>query len=222
MIRCYANVWPDHPFVFRVPYQRDTSVPRFGPVEFMPTVPDIRRTVLHLLEDLPDEEWIYWCIDDKYPVILHLETVRTIHSLIVEENPPDASGILFCRTRRVLQPENLFPDVRRLGRLHLLERRYYHQIWIHQFLRVKVIRHLFQNFPDVISPASIMDPLKDRLTKPAHHRLFVTEENHAVFGESTTGGLITENCACSLAANGFPLPEWHTGVLAPEMFFGSE
>jgi hypothetical protein len=41
-----------------------------------------------------------------------------------------------------------------------LRRRNYEQIWLHQFLRVKVIRNLFQNFPDGITSAKLMDSLK--------------------------------------------------------------
>ena len=31
-----------------------------------------------MLDNLADEEWIYWCIDRNYPIILHLHRVETL------------------------------------------------------------------------------------------------------------------------------------------------
>jgi hypothetical protein len=53
-----------------------------------------------------------------------------------------------------------------------------------------------------------MDEFKDNVPKLAEHRLFVTQENFAVFGESTEGGAITQNCYESIRASGIQLPEW--------------
>ena len=53
-----------------------------------------------------------------------------------------------------------------------------------------------------------MDELKERVEKPASHRIFVTRENHAVFGESTVAGALTLNCHASFVENGLALPSW--------------
>jgi len=84
----------------------------------------------------------------------------------------------------------------------------WYQIWIHQFLRVKVLRYFFTHMRKDISNAKVMDELKNEIPKPDELRLFVTEENHAVFGESTQRGLITESCYRSIKAAGLTLPEW--------------
>src|ERR1043166_9179142 len=79
MILQYTRLWPTHPFVFRVPYQlvRGSDTDR---VEFRQTSENIRATVLELLSDLGDEEWIYWCIDDKYAIQLVTEKIETLIS----------------------------------------------------------------------------------------------------------------------------------------------
>ncbi len=69
MILQYERSWPDHPFIFQIPYQdaRGTDTTK---TNYHKTPEDIKGTVLHLLADVDDEEWIYWCVDDKYPVRL--------------------------------------------------------------------------------------------------------------------------------------------------------
>ena len=88
------------------------------------------------------------------------------------------------------------------------ERKAWYQIWIHQLLRVKVLRHLFAYLPDDMPSAKTMDKFKDEVPKLPEHHLFVTKENFAVFGESTNRGAITQNCYESILASGIELPEW--------------
>jgi len=208
MILQYERLWPGHPFEFRIPYQELGG--QDSPVrEYVKTPAPIKATVLQLLDGLDDEEWIYWCLDDKYPVRL---VVDRIEALLPDlERMPELSGLLFCRCRETLhQPmSTLLPGVRvgPSGEIYL-ERKTWFQIWIHQFVRVKVIRHLFRKLPDDIQSAKVMDDMKFDVPKLPEHRLYVTESNYAVFGESTIEGVITQNCHDSIVANGLALPDW--------------
>ena len=66
MLMTYAVHWPGNPFLFRIPYQQDSKIDSHSQqIELIPSGSGIKETVLTLLEDLPDEEWIYLCIDDK-------------------------------------------------------------------------------------------------------------------------------------------------------------
>src|SRR6266536_3651874 len=68
MIMRYRAVWPSHPFTFHVPYLR---CPLGGErVEARQCPEAVRATVLGLLAGFDDETWVYWCIDDKYPIEL--------------------------------------------------------------------------------------------------------------------------------------------------------
>jgi hypothetical protein len=209
MIGQYARLWPDHPFIFRIPFQ--TLAGRNSDREFyIQTPPEIPGTVLRLIADLDDEEWIYWCADDKYPIRLVTEKFTQLFGYAREEK--DMSGLLCCRCRATLdQPElSLVPGEEKAtpeGDI-LLERRKWYQIWLHQFLRVKVLRYFFTTMPGDIPNAKVMDDLKNDIPKPAHLRLFVTQRNYAVFGESTQRGAVTENCYRSIKASGLALPEW--------------
>src|SRR5436309_2291082 len=75
-----------------------------------------------------------------------------------------------------------------------------------------ITRHVILKYerlwPDHPPSAKAMDDLKDDVPKLPEHRLFVTEKNYAVFGESTRRGMITQNCYESIVDSGIELPEW--------------
>jgi hypothetical protein len=208
MIFQYDRLWPDHPFVFHVPYQELGGVDTER-VKYLTAPSDIKGTVLHLLTEIDDEEWVYWCVDDKYPIQLVTDKIagRISHAM----RSPEVDGLLFCRCRATLNNPKLTLYRRkvknRFGDVYF-ERKAWFQIWIHQILRAKVLRYLFSHLPDHISTAKAMDDLKNDVPKLPEHRLFVTKENFAVFGESTRRGVITQNCYESMVAAGIELPEW--------------
>jgi len=204
----YERLWPDHPFVFHIPYQELGGV-HSKRIKYLTSPADIKATVLHLLADIDDEEWIYWCVDDKYPIQLVTDKIASLISHAMRS--PEVSGLLFCRCRVTLSNPKLALYPRKIknpfGDVYF-ERKAWFQIWIHQLLRAKVLRYLFTHLPDHIPSAKAMDELKNDVPKLAEHRLFVTKENFAVFGESTQRGVITQNCYESMLASGIELPEW--------------
>jgi hypothetical protein len=212
MILQYERLWPDHPFIFRVPYQNlrgaDSEKVKYRKVpEEKPA--DIPATVLQLLDDINDEEWVYWCMDDKYPIRLVLEKITPLISYTLRST--DMNGLLFCRCRVTLgRPDlALLPGERVTpsGEI-LLERKAWYQIWIHQLLKAKVLRYFFSNISDSLVSAKALDAAKSAVPKLPEHRLFVTKSNLAVFGESTHGGVMTRNCYDSIRRTNIELPEW--------------
>lgn len=206
MILQYERLWPDHPFIFRIPYQslRDPDADRG---EYVETPPEIPATVLQLLADVDDEEMVYWCADDKYPIQLVTDKITSLMAYVCQS--PNISGLLFCRCRATLDRPDLalYPiEWRTPSGDILLERRAWYQIWIHQFLKAKVLRYFFSNMPEDIPGAKAMDNLKDNIVKLADHRLFVTKQNFAVFGESTRDGRMTRNCYESMIDSNIEVP----------------
>jgi len=208
MILKYEELWPDHPLVFRIPYQQ-LGGRATARSEYVKTSPNIRETVLQLIADLDEDDWIYWCVDDKYLIQFVLEKINQLMTDAI--GSPDISGLLFCRCKALLKKpdETLYPKEWRssFGDVYL-ERKGWHQIWIHQLLRVKVLRHLFSHMPKEIASAKLMDRLKDDVPKLSEHRLFVTKENFAVFGESTHKGTLNQNCYESIRKTDIKLPKW--------------
>ena len=199
MIMRYDAVWPSHPFTFHVPYQQRPL--QGGRVTERRTPEAIRATVLGLIEELDDEAWVYWCIDDKYPIQLVQPPVARLAEAVLSDALPDMDGVMFCRWRKLLRPEHLLEERRDgPGGVVLLRRVNYAHIWIHQFLRVKVLRQLFLRFPESVPHPGAFDLMS--LPLPPNQQLYVAEANLAVFGESTIGGRVTRNCAASFRALG--------------------
>jgi hypothetical protein len=202
MIDTYEEVWPDHPFLFRLPdgtATREVAARRPNVVELVATAEGeargrFRAAVLGLLADLDDEAWVYWCIDDKYPIWVDLPVVRCIAGAL-EAEPISVAGLSFARRSSWKYGDS---GRHRLGDLTFHRRTDYKRIWLHKFLRAKVLRRLFEGFPEVISSAKEMDVLHSQCVLPSDHARYEIDLNAAVFGESTHRGLITANCAESL------------------------
>ncbi|MDO6564784.1 hypothetical protein Q4488_15475 [Amphritea sp. 1_MG-2023] len=221
MILCYEKLWPQHPFIFQVPYQDIEPTILSDKVDYIKCPSDIKGTVLTLLKDLDDETLVYWCIDDKYPIYLNVHEIEKIHSDVCQQDNGGIDGVLFCRCRGMLERKNLVKKSFFSRREDvLIERKNYQQIWLHQYLKVKVIRNLFKAFPDSISTAKVMDSYKDQLEKPADQRIYVTRDNFATFGESTSRGVVTENCFNSMKNHGVIIPEWVTETTKSEIIMG--
>lgn len=220
MMRRYDAAWPAHPFEFLVPFQDRLRVADSPRRRLICSPPGIRDTILALIGDLPNEEWVYWCIDDKYPIELRTGRIERIAAAIRDGVPDQVSGVLCCRARRMLDPRFLSGERLPLGGETLLRRVGYQQIWIHQFVRVKVLRHLFRDLPRDDMTPPMLEAHKDRTPLPGDHALFVTEENLATFGESTHRGVLTSNCVASMREIGIPIPPWQPQVPAPEVLIG--
>ena len=220
MIHQYRHLWPNNPFTFRIPFQTLRDRRETGR-EYIHTPPDIKGTMLTLLEGLDDQEWIFWCIDDKYPLRMDIPAIQSIHNWVREVDDASVDGVLCCRPKKLRKEKRLTGrKIKTDSGIALLERNTYKCIWIHQFLRVKVLRHLFESFPDEIPHAKAMDRLKEQVSKPEDHRIYVTRDTLSVFGESTMRGVITENCYLSLQSGGLPVPDWHSGELAKPSIYG--
>jgi hypothetical protein len=95
LVETYNRLWPDHRFQFRIPFtNRDPrSIFRAQNVEFISTPPDIRSTVESLLRNLPEREFVFWCIDDRYPIeIFETSVLRTVRDF-ASDAPSDVDSI---------------------------------------------------------------------------------------------------------------------------------
>jgi hypothetical protein len=210
MMDCYRTHWPHHPFVFRLPQgSAAESLAQLHPnsVSLHPTEEGegrgrFKASVLGLLAGVDDEDWVYWCLDDKYVTRMNVSVARRL-ARALPQVAGDVAGLSFARARSLMNPENLAPEeALQIQGMQFLRRLSYTQIWLHQFLRAKVLRHLFGGFPDVVANAKDMDELINHAQLPDDHRLYVISRNAVQFGESTTRGKITANCAASLRSRG--------------------
>lgn len=213
MIRRYGTMWPDHPFRFHVPFQDSPSrlQDKFGSlVRMVKTPKHFRPTVLGLLEGFNDNDLIYWCLDDKYLVDWNRPAVTRCLDFMSSSASEQIGGLLFCRPPTLYLKQHVRPyEAKNLiaNDFEVAKRFDYSMIWIHQFIRVAFIRHLFQSFPATEFRAKEMDHLKTKVALPDLGDLLVTKKSQAFFGESTTRGKLTQNCFESFGKCGQPVPK---------------
>lgn len=209
MIKKYNKLWPDNPFIFYVPYQTYpyTLMSKFS-CQIVPimTSSSIMDTILTLLEQTNDKEWIYWCIDDKYLVDISLYHVKGILNRLEDNKLKNISSILLCRTTALRKKRIRSKNIMKINGIKFHEKKDWNAIWIHQFVRAYVLKYFFSKFPSVIPRAKDMDLLKDKIECPKHIQNLVSDKSLMLFGESTSRGKITKNCYNSLYKNNIIAP----------------
>ncbi len=209
MIARYGAIWRNHPFTFRIPWQLNQPTAEWGPTEPIQTGPGIRETVLGLLEDISDDTFVYWCIDDKFPIWLDAAAISAAHAFLLSDSAKHIDALLLHRAGNHCKAKNLLTTKTTLSEgITAIERANYKHIWLHQFTRAKVLRHLFSAFPEVLFAAKKMDSLKNQIAKPLDHRLYVSEHSYCLFHESTSRGKITRNCLDSFQSMEMNVPVW--------------
>lgn len=215
MIQAYEKLWPDNPFIFRIPYQdqkiRSEYEKKYGnKVKLIESSSNLIKTVKTLLADFNDDDWIYWCMDDRYPISLESQRLNLLYKWIKTIDDTDISAIMFLNSRKGQLPQNLYYNknqVRDPQNNKYRRRKNYTMIWMHQFMRAKVMKSLFNNFPEDLAPAKEMDYIMFKLQLPENQQLYVLNKNLGVFGESTSRGKLTQNCLASFKQNNIPIPE---------------
>ena len=218
MILTYEKLWKNNPFIFRIPYEK---YPEFlekkypNKVELVEIkngkIRSIKETILTLLEDLEDNEWIYWCMDDRYIISLRDRDANDIYQTILEIDDPMICSIRLMRFRRGFKSNYIKQggEIYTKRGLELLEVIYtdsnhLNNPWEHQFVRVKLLRNLFKAFPDDSFKAKEMDSFPH--LKGYGEKCYIPVKNLVVFGESTSRGELTENCVANFKRWGLEIP----------------
>ena len=205
MIASYDELWPAHPLEFLVPYQSDTSTcpqVRQSRITFVRTRESFQETILCLIAGMDEDAWVYFCIDDKFPTMLHQPLISDIFQrvLLGEVQEQDASALGFTRARKSLN----WPGISINQYVVFAQPSYrraqpFTNFWFHQLLRVKVLRGFFQSLLNV-SVAKDMDGHGKTLDPPGH--FFTTRKHGLSLAESTSRGRITATARESLDARG--------------------
>ncbi len=207
MIKTYENKWTENPFIYRIPYNENNSLAKLNlnNVEFIKTDSKIKNTVLSLLEGIDDEEWIYWAIDDEYLIDINTKKYNAIANLINNNSKKlkNIDGICLVK----------YPGLDKRLKIKYFNKDFYYIrdnysfIWLHQFVRAGIIRHLFNNMPSSIFAAKKMDYYLKSISLPPNANLLVSANTYSALGESTTRGYITLNCLRSFMDYNISIPK---------------
>jgi hypothetical protein len=232
VVESYQRLWPGCPLVFRVPYtDRDpATVFRTGSAEFVHAPPDIRGTMASLLAGIADGEFVFWCIDDRYPIaVLDLPAIEAVHA-VARTRPARADAIKLTdamaratvwpasapggvdavvpprprRTREETVAEG--PPLVVAGTAFLPQRGpWQHGFYMPQFVRAEVLRRFFLH-PD-LPPRYGIREFHDFLGRFEIDRAVYFPERFLLsLGESVLGGRLSANCRTHMLRLGLPLP----------------
>jgi hypothetical protein len=212
MMHTYQKLWPDNPFVFRVPYNE--TYPKWlqdrykGKIELVKAPYPIKETVKTLLADIADDDWIYWCMDDRYLMKIDPKRASDIYKKVLDVSDKQIVGV--SMTRRVQEIWYKKDACLKLPEgFKLLESIYTDSdqvidMWGPQFVRCRLIRRMFESFPDRPFAAKEMDFFTHR--KLIGEKRYDAEKSIITFGESTSRGELTINCFLAFKRWGLKVP----------------
>jgi hypothetical protein len=105
----------------------------------------VRPTLKALLEGISDEEWVYWCIDDRYPLrVSDSQTLTQIHDYLVD-NPSACSDY---DAVRILRWREKTPKQHTAKNAIIAEQQFFEVrggpgtggLWHHQFCKAKFLK----------------------------------------------------------------------------------
>ena len=208
MILTYKTKWPSNKFTFRVPWNSEfpsNIKDKFGEcIEPVKSDIEFKKTIYTLIEDLDDDEWVYWCIDDKYLIDIDESIANEVTRFVESNNDPELYGVTFGFVGEIRKRARGKPKIKTNEDLtFILRKPDYHQ-WLHQFYRVKVLK-AFCDY--LIEPPKYKAKQMDYHKKlPDAGKYLTLSHNIITCGESTSRGKITKNCVTSFSEYGLELP----------------
>ena len=206
VVESYSRLWPDCSFTYRIPYNEEfpDALASRPDVELVRTKRDIRATMETLLTGIEDEEFVFWAIDDRYPVRLVDTGVLEQILAFVSQSPTDIDGVkLTNHAVKVLSDQ-----VQVIGETRFrLQVDFPGGFYKHHFVRSKVLKRCFLGF-DLPSDYSIRRFHEKLLAVTEwNDRVLVPERPVAYFGESCRRGRMTVNCLCDLRRHNLNAPD---------------
>ena len=214
MIMCYEQLWPNNPFTFRVPYQSEEVKlyfeEKFGnKVEMIKSPSGIVDTMFALSDDLDENEWVYWCMDDRFPIKMDTSELEKMYQWICSSQSDNITSLMFISAPRCWTPNRCFGRKYQIktDSQRYVRRKDFMMIWNHQFMRVGFCRFFFNHFPRDMKSAKQMDYIRDTIILPDDYKLYMLDHNIAVYGEHTSRGKVSKTCVESFKEKGLPIPE---------------
>ena len=100
-----------------------------------------RLSLKRHLEDLPDDEWVYWCMDDKYPIKLDESKANEVVDFVQSIDDTNIINVCFHYVRKIkdsaekMQRENRGLQIN-FKNLRYIEHTSYKNNWLHQFFNL--------------------------------------------------------------------------------------
>lgn len=228
-ILTYQKLWPNNRFVFYIPWAttlpdyivKDPRINKTKVVFVKCANSSFKGTMNGLLGKCESDEWIYWCSSDQYLVNMN-ETIANQVEDMLETNKyftdPNTFGV-----SSALLKKNGMKLIKRTGGARIpgvwggkmVEKESWNSsrtitLWFHQYLRVKVLKHIFNAFDEPNVAKNLDKQLYSNADKiycyPKQGKYFTIDTKIADFGENTSRGKILTNTVNSFKKYGIDLP----------------
>ena len=231
----YMELWPNCPITFRIPYNSKKSCASYDyfnskdNVELIISPPDIRRTMSAMLSDIDGDEWVFWCIDDRYPIrnINDDVSIDESLSLIFEEinsgrlnylNRIKISSKLEDTQNYDEWKKNFTKDIFKISNIPFFKEpagvKLFRGVYCHTFIKAKVLKYYF-----------LRDSMPEDYSIREFHRInknsppddfpweddcssLISKKHMLSFGEPAIFGMLTMNGLIDLQKYGCPIPDY--------------
>ncbi len=212
--KTYARLWPGHPLQFRVPYARATDSAAFA---YLSAQPDcrmvaspsgaVKASMAALLDGVDDRDWVYWCIDDRFPITLDPAGVARIAAAL-DTLTPEVEEVKLLRWKEPL----------RRGRTTIAGAGFRAQapgsrargFWHHHFVRSGVLRAAFLG--DDLAPDCAIYAVNARIQRDEqrvfHGTALVPRKPLLSLGEPVVDRRLTRNGRAWLERMGCEVPPY--------------
>jgi hypothetical protein len=219
MLFQYKKLWPSSKFTFRIPWNLqypETIASHFSSkTELIKTGIKFKETFYGLTQDLDDNEWVYWCIDDKYPINIQERKANKVFDFVTSISDPNIINVSFHFVREIessansIKKEGSGRELRFKG-LRFIEHKSFTNNWLHQFFRVKALREFWSNIKE---PDQYQAKQMDYDVQPLTGISLTLDHNICTYGESTDKGSITKNCEDNCIENNIAIPDYFLPAL---------
>jgi len=219
MLTQYERLWPSNPFTFRLPwnieYPKNIESKFKDKVEFIKTEIPFKETFNGLTEDLGDDEWVYWCIDDKYVIDMEEDKANKVFKFVESIENPNIINVSLSYAREQKQTADYMKKMG-IGKslsfegLHFIEHRAFTNNWLHQFFRVGALKEFWSHIKE---PKRYQARSMDHDVRHLTGVCLVLDHKMCTYGESTDKGSITKNCENSCIENNITVPDYFLPAL---------
>ena len=215
LLHKYSQLWPDYPIIFRIPY--NTTLPYFANkyknIQFVKTSKEFIPTIQALLDGIGDNQFIYWAIDDTYPIIITKPSVLTGCVNYLQNAPSYVDAIRLMTSELDVQFKE--PSIIVNNEIFKFRTPFaFRWFWSHHFVKAKIIRSLFlKSGIKNIWQVNGFDTKIDKVLPSFIHNIFLPEIDILTAGETTRscydgcpGLYVTKNCLYDMNKSGIIPP----------------
>ena len=200
----YMELWPECPFNFRIAYNNNNNIPDSlkgkENVETIKTPSDIRSTMAGLLTDIDDDDWVYWCIDDRYPTFIDTDSMQSVYEFVQSGASAELNSVklLNWHEQRLTSKSTLKIKDKIFNFQVWRTRGHFWGFWHHRFIKAKTLKYIFLGnlLPEKykIVDVQTIHSLKDAVIRSAQENIIYPADDFIIkLGEPCVRGTLTLN-----------------------------